>query len=170
MTKEELIKPNKLFISVGKDLDLDLINKLFIDLDFKKVDFVYEPGQFAVRGGIVDVFSYHNEYPCRIELFGDEIESIREFDPNRAESTVIRSLSNITLDKIKIVPKINNSKLGKPENIRLKKETNTTAKTNSKSSSNKKNQYKNFQFKETKSEGFTWYKLFIFLIKAFFHY
>ena len=42
MTKEELIKPNKLFISVGQDLDLDLINKLFIDLDFKKVDFVYE--------------------------------------------------------------------------------------------------------------------------------
>ena len=65
MTKEELIKPNKLFISVGQDLDLDLINKLFIDLDFKKVDFVYEPGQFAVRGGIIDVFPYHNKYPYR---------------------------------------------------------------------------------------------------------
>ena len=70
MTKKELIKPNKLSISVGQDLDLDLINKLLIDLDFEKVDFVYEPGQFAVRGGIIDVFSHHNQYPYRIELFG----------------------------------------------------------------------------------------------------
>ena len=145
MTKKELIKPNKLSISVGQDLDLDLINKLLIDLDFEKVDFVYEPGQFAVRGGIIDVFSYHNEYPYRVELFGDEIESIREFNPNRAESTNWYRDSKY---KIFIHPK-------------------TVPKTDSKSSSNKKNQYKNFQFKETKSEGFTWYKLFIFLIKAF---
>tara|TARA_B100000963_G_C22603285_1_gene661298 strand:- start:555 stop:1055 length:501 start_codon:yes stop_codon:yes gene_type:complete len=145
MTKEELIKPNELAISVGQDLDLDLIKKLLIGLDFEKVDFVYEPGQFAVRGGIIDVFSYNNEYPYRLELFGDEIESIREFDPHRAESkNVIRDSKN----QIFI-----NSK--------------TTTKTDSKSSSNKKSQYKNFQFMETKSEGFTWYKLFIFLIKAF---
>ena len=145
MTKEELIKPNKLFISVGQDLDLDLINKLLIDLDFEKVDFVYEPGQFAVRGGIVDVFSYHNEYTYRIELFGDEVESIREFDPNWSEST---NWDRDSKYKIFINPK-------------------TTAKTDSKSSINKKNQYKNFQFNTTKSDGFKWYKMFIFLIKAF---
>ena len=116
MTKEELIKPNKLFISVGQDLDLNLINKLLIDLDFEKVDFVYEPGQFAVRGGIVDVFSYHNKYPFRIELFGDEVESIREFDPNWSEST---NWDRDSKYKIFINPK-------------------TTAKTDSKSSINKK--------------------------------
>ena len=77
---------------------------MLIELDFEKVDYVYEPGQFAVRGGIVDVFSYNNEFPYRIELFGDEIESIREFDPTN-------QLSNTTLNKIKIVPNINNPKL-----------------------------------------------------------
>ena len=144
MTKEELIKPNKLFISVGQDLDLNLINKLLIDLDFEKVDFVYEPGQFAVRGGIVDVFPYHNKYPYRIELFGDEVESIRKFDPHRAEST---NWYRDSIYKIFINPK-------------------TIPKADSKSSNNKKNQYKNFQFNMTKLDGFTWFKLFIFLIKA----
>ena len=56
------------------------------------------------RGGIIDVFSYNNEFPYRIELFGDEIDSIREFDPSN-------QLSNITMNKIKIVPNINNPKL-----------------------------------------------------------
>ena len=139
-------------------MDLNLINKLLIELDFEKVDYVYEPGQFAIRGGIVDVFSYHSEYPYRLELFGDEVESIREFNPVMAESSPLEpltkdQLSNITLDKIKIVPNINNPKLEKSKNI------------GSKSSINKKNQYENFQFNTTKSDGFTWYKLFLFVIK-----
>ena len=46
-----------------------------------RTDFVYEPGQFAVRGGILDIYSYGNEKPYRIELFGNEIDSIRIFDP-----------------------------------------------------------------------------------------
>ena len=103
ITKSNLQK-NIISIAVGEDLELDLINELLIELDFEKVDYVYQPGQFAVRGGIVDVFSYNNEFPYRIELFGDEIESIREFDP-------INQLSKTTLNKIKIVPNINNSKL-----------------------------------------------------------
>ena len=152
---EKNLQQNEISISVGEDLDLDLINKLLIDLDFEKVDYVYEPGQFAVRGGILDIFSYHNECPYRIELFGDEIESIKEFDP-------VNQLSNISLNKIKIIPNIKN-----PKNIGSKKEDKTTAKTDSKFSINKKNQYKNFQFNTTKSDGFTSYKLFIFLIKAF---
>ena len=103
ITKSNLQK-NIISIAVGEDLELDLINELLIELDFEKVDYVYQPGQFAVRGGIVDVFSYNNEFPYRIELFGDEIESIRDFDP-------INQLSKTTLNKIKIVPNINNSKL-----------------------------------------------------------
>ena len=103
ITKSNLQK-NIISIAVGEELELYLINELLIELDFEKVDYVYQPGQFAVRGGIVDVFSYNNEFPYRIELFGDEIESIREFDP-------INQLSKTTLNKIKIVPNINNSKL-----------------------------------------------------------
>ena len=57
----------------------DLINQL-ISFDFQRVDFVYEPGQFAVRGGILDVYSYAHDYPYRIDFFGDEVDSIREFD------------------------------------------------------------------------------------------
>ena len=97
---------NNITISTGEDLELDLINEILIELDFEKVDHVYEPGQFAVRGGIIDVFSFNNEFPYRIELFGDEIESIREFDP-------VTQLSVTTLNKIKIVPNINNPALSK---------------------------------------------------------
>ena len=56
-----------------------LIQQL-IEMQFQRVDFVYEPGQFAVRGGIVDVFSFAHESPYRVDFFGDEIDSIREFD------------------------------------------------------------------------------------------
>lgn len=67
---------------VGDTLDLDFISELLIEYDFEKTDFVYEAGQFAIRGGILDVFSFANEYPFRIELLGDEIESIRTFNPD----------------------------------------------------------------------------------------
>ena len=67
---------------VGESLDLDFLSELLIEYDFEKADFVYEAGQFAIRGGILDVFSYAYEYPFRIELFGNEIESIRTFNPD----------------------------------------------------------------------------------------
>ena len=54
---------------------------MFSTYGFESTDFVYEPGEFAVRGGIVDVFSFSSEFPLRLELFGNEIESIRSFDP-----------------------------------------------------------------------------------------
>mgnify|MGYP000409596052 FL=1 len=104
--EKKQLQQNIISISVGEELELDLINELLIDLDFEKVDYVYEPGQFAVRGGIIDVFSYHHELPFRVELFGDEIDSIREFDPTN-------QLSTTTLNKIKIVPNINNPQLAK---------------------------------------------------------
>ena len=154
-SSEKNLQQNEISISVGEDLDLYFINKLLIELDFEKVDYVYEPGQFAVRGGILDVFSYHNECPYRLELFGDEIESIREFDP-------VNQLSNISLNKIKIVPNIKN-----PKNIVSKKEAKTPAKTDSKTLNKGVNQYKNFQFNTTKSDKFTITKLILFLVKAF---
>ena len=100
------LKENIISMAVGENLELDFINELLIDLDFEKLDYVYEPGQFAIRGGIIDVFSYHHEFPFRIELFGDEIDSIREFDPTN-------QLSKTTLNRIKIIPNINNSQFTK---------------------------------------------------------
>src|SRR5687768_17022357 len=67
--------------------------------DFEKTDFVYEAGQFAVRGGIVDVFSFAHELPYRIELFGDEVDSIRSFEPGS-------QLSVDAQEKISIIPNV----------------------------------------------------------------
>jgi len=68
-------------IEKGKEYSIDFITELLLEYEFQAVDFVYEPGQFAVRGGIVDVFSYSKEHPFRIEFFGDEVDTIRTFDP-----------------------------------------------------------------------------------------
>ena len=94
-------KENNIVVNVGEDLEIDLLNELLIDMSFDKVDHVYEPGQFAIRGGIIDVFSYSHDLPFRIELFGDQIESLREFNPED-------QLSVTTHQKIKIIPNINN--------------------------------------------------------------
>ena len=67
-------------LSVGEEIAISQLAEMLIELDFKRVDFVYEPGQFAVRGGIVDVYSYACDIPVRIDFFGDEIDSIREFE------------------------------------------------------------------------------------------
>lgn len=76
------LKNHTISLEVGKYIDLDKLFQELIDYEFEKEDFVYEAGQFAIRGGIVDIFSFGNELPFRIELFGNEIESIRTFDPN----------------------------------------------------------------------------------------
>ena len=67
-------------IAVEEEIAQSSIIKQLVDLNFKRVDFVYEPGQFAVRGGILDVYSYAHDNPYRIDFFGDEVDSIREFD------------------------------------------------------------------------------------------
>ncbi len=73
---------NTFSAKIGERIDTDFMAELLANYNFEKNDFVYEPGQYALRGGIVDIFSYANEYPYRLELFGDEIESIRTFDPD----------------------------------------------------------------------------------------
>lgn len=79
INRTELSK-NTLEISINAKLDIDFINEFLIEYDFERVDFVYEPGQFAIRGGIVDIFSFSNDLPYRIEFFGNLVESIRTFD------------------------------------------------------------------------------------------
>lgn len=94
ITKKYLSK-NLMKLRVGEEVSLDFISDLLFELDFEHVDFVAEPGQFAIRGGIIDVFSFSNEHPYRIEFYGDEVESIRTFDPSTQLS--IQKLNHITL-------------------------------------------------------------------------
>lgn len=89
------LEARTLFITKGEPLDTEFILDVLVENGFKPVDFVYEPGHFSVRGGIVDIFSYGNELPYRIELFGDEVESIRIFDPESQLST--RRIERVTI-------------------------------------------------------------------------
>ncbi len=74
------LEKNTLEIAVGNKLSIDFINEFLIEYDFERVEFVYEPGQFSIRGGIVDIFSFSHDLPYRIEFFADYIESIRTFE------------------------------------------------------------------------------------------
>ena len=76
----QVLEKNKISLSVGEEIPISMLTNMLLNLDFKRVDFVYEPGQFAVRGGIVDVYSFAHDIPVRIDFFGDEIDSIREFE------------------------------------------------------------------------------------------
>ncbi len=98
VTQKHLVK-NTLEIEVNRTYSIDFINELLLEFDFEKVDYVYEPGQFSVRGGIVDVFSFSNEHPYRIEFFGDEVDSMRKFDP-------VTQLSIQKMQRINIVPNV----------------------------------------------------------------
>ena len=79
IVKKELFN-RKTNLKTGQLINLETLNEKLFDLNFERVDFVVEPGDFSVRGGIVDVFSFSNDNPYRIEFYGDEIESIRIFD------------------------------------------------------------------------------------------
>jgi len=97
VTRKELDK-NTLKIKLEDTLSLEFLNEVLFEYQFKRVDFVTEPGEFSVRGGIVDVFSFSHDEPYRIEFFGDEVESIRTFDVETQLSTekVKRILKNFS--------------------------------------------------------------------------
>ena len=90
---------NMIGIKVGETLKLDALLERFILLGFRREDFVYEPGQFAMRGGILDIYSFGNEHPYRIELFDTEVDSIRIFNPET-------QLSERKLLQVSILPNI----------------------------------------------------------------
>ncbi|MEZ4855451.1 MAG: transcription-repair coupling factor [Gelidibacter sp.] len=100
VTRKELER-NTLKISVSDSLSIDFVNEVLFEYQFKRVDFVTEPGEFSVRGGIVDVFSFSHDEPYRIEFFGDEVDSIRTFD-------VETQLSIEQIKKISIIPNVEN--------------------------------------------------------------
>ena len=93
------LEKNTLEISIGAKLGIDFINEFLIDYDFDRRDFVYEPGQFSIRGGIVDIFSFSSDLPYRIEFFGDEVESIRSFE-------IESQLSVADVKSLTIVPNV----------------------------------------------------------------
>jgi transcription-repair coupling factor (superfamily II helicase) len=92
---QKKLSENTLRIEVGKTYSIDFINELLLEYHFDRVDFVYEPGQFSIRGGIIDVFSYSNDHPFRIEFFGDDVESIRTFDASTQLSLVNHKHFNV---------------------------------------------------------------------------
>jgi transcription-repair coupling factor (superfamily II helicase) len=98
VTKRNLEK-NTTRINIGEEISIEFLNEVLYEYGFVREDFVIEPGQFSVRGGIVDVFSFSNNNPYRIEFFGDEVESIRTFDP-------VTQLSIKEYKKIAILPNV----------------------------------------------------------------
>jgi len=103
ITKSEL-NSHTLKVNTGDEFSLDFINEVLFEYNFEKVDFVSQPGEFAVRGGIIDVFSFSYEVPYRVEFFGDEIDSIRTFD-------VETQLSLEPVKRFSIIPNVANKKL-----------------------------------------------------------
>ncbi len=103
VTKKELSEHT---FTVNKDdkLDIEFLDEMLIEYEFDKVDYVFEPGQFSVRGGIIDVFSYSFDQPYRIEFFDDEVESIRKFDP-------VSQLSSGMMEFATIVPNVGDKSL-----------------------------------------------------------
>jgi transcription-repair coupling factor (superfamily II helicase) len=100
VVRPEVLAQNRIDISKGNKLDLDFIIEVLVEYGFERSDFVYEPGQFSIRGGIIDLFSYGNDLPYRVELFGDEVETIRVFDP-------LTQLSKQNISRVSIVPNLN---------------------------------------------------------------
>jgi transcription-repair coupling factor (superfamily II helicase) len=98
----EQLKENTLKVSVGEQVDSAFVSEVLDSYGFQYVDYVYEPGQYATRGSILDVFSFSGEYPYRIDFFGDEIETIRNFD-------VETQLSKEKFSEIRIVPEFGRS-------------------------------------------------------------
>ena len=82
-------------LNTGQHIELEFVDEWMHTYGFEKVDYVYEPGQYAVRGGIIDIFSFSFEYPYRIELFGDEVDSIRKFDPQTQLSVAMMTRATI---------------------------------------------------------------------------
>jgi transcription-repair coupling factor (superfamily II helicase) len=113
VVKPEELSKTRISINVGEALDVDFMIEVLVEYGFDRVDFVYEPGQFSVRGGIIDVFSYGSESPYRIDLFDTEVESIRTFNP-------ATQLSELKIASISIVPNIN-TKFNQSQKVSLLK-------------------------------------------------
>ncbi|MDD2551405.1 MAG: transcription-repair coupling factor, partial [Dysgonamonadaceae bacterium] len=104
VVSQKTLKQNTITIALNEESGSEAISKLLDSYQFEYVDYVYEPGQYATRGSILDVFSYSSEYPYRIDFFGDEVETIRSFD-------IDSQLSQKSFDQIRIVPHFDNGEV-----------------------------------------------------------
>lgn len=95
----DTLSSNIISIKANDTINLNSLMELFVMYGFDRTDFVYEPGQFALRGGILDIYSFGNEKPYRVELFGNEVDSIRIFDPET-------QLSERKLLQVNIIPNV----------------------------------------------------------------
>lgn len=107
---KEYFSNNTFEVKVGDELSIEFIKELLFEYHFEHVDFVIEPGQFAARGSIIDIFPFSSEYPYRIDFFGDVIESIRFFNPEN-------QLSLQKIDKAIIIPLFDKTKDTVHQNI-----------------------------------------------------
>lgn len=92
---KKTLEKNTLELKTGDTVQIDFLIDFLVEFGFERVDFVYEAGQFSIRGGIIDIFSFSNDLPYRIELAGDEVESIRTFEP--ADQLSVKHVNQITL-------------------------------------------------------------------------
>jgi transcription-repair coupling factor (superfamily II helicase) len=110
-TKQEMTGQS-MTIRQGDQIDLNFVAEFLREIDFQRVDFVHEPGQYSIRGSIIDIYSYSNEDPVRIDFFGDDAESIRTFN-------IENQLSKKTMSSVNIMPNLSTKQQSDKEYISL---------------------------------------------------
>lgn len=95
VVSKNILSDRTITVKVGQNIETDSLMKTLVEYGFQHVDYVYEPGQFALRGSILDVYSFASEYPYRIDFFGDEVDSIRTFEVETQLSKEKRTSINI---------------------------------------------------------------------------
>ena len=102
VTLKKQLHQNTLLIKKDEKLSVEFVSEFLASFHFEHVDFVFEPGQYSIRGGIIDIYSFANELPFRVELFGNRVDAIRSFDP-------VTQLSEHAYDFVSILPNINSA-------------------------------------------------------------
>ncbi|MDR1883876.1 MAG: transcription-repair coupling factor [Prevotella sp.] len=109
---KSILKKNTMHIKVNEEADRNFVSEMLDSFGFEYVDYVYEPGQYAIRGSILDVFSFSYEFPYRIDFFGDEVSTIRTFD-------IETQLSKKHLQQIQIIPDMQKSGVDRDSLLKL---------------------------------------------------
>jgi transcription-repair coupling factor (superfamily II helicase) len=109
---KSILEKNTIHINVNEEVDRNFVSDMLDNFGFEYVDYVYEPGQYAIRGSILDVFSFSYEFPYRIDFFGDEVSTIRTFD-------IETQLSKERLQQIQIIPDMQKADLDRDSLLKL---------------------------------------------------
>lgn len=109
---KSVLEQNTIHIAVDEEVDRNFVSEMLDSFGFEYTDYVYEPGQYAIRGSILDVYSFSNEYPFRIDFFGDEVSTIRTFD-------VETQLSKDQLKNIQIIPEMRGADMDRESLLQL---------------------------------------------------